>query len=98
MNELKSKIESILFLQGEPMEAVKIAKIVGVKPREVEKALEELRADWRERGIILISHTEEWQFATHPKNKAVAEKFFASEFSSELGKSALEILARRRNQ
>lgn len=90
---LKSAIESVLFLQGEPMAVSRIAKIVGAPKKEIEKALEELARDYRERGIILIQNNDEWQLATNPENKGIIEKLKTSDLRDNLTKSALEVLS-----
>lgn len=90
---IKSAIESILFLQGEPMAVSRIAKIAGAPKKEVERALRELAEEYRERGIVLVENGEEWQFATNPRNKEVVEKMMTSDLREDLTKAALEILA-----
>jgi len=90
---LKSVIESVLFLHGEPVTVQRLAKLAGGKPAQVHAALEELRDEYRERGIVLIQNGEEWQLATNPANKAVIEKLARSEFADDLSKAGLEVLA-----
>ena len=90
---LKSAIESILFIQGEPMAVSKIMKAANASKKEVVDALAELAGEYRERGIVLIENQGEWQFATHPANKAIVEKFITSGLSEELTKAGLEVLA-----
>ncbi len=90
---LKSAIESILFIQGEPLAISRLAKIIGAPKRDVESALAELQEEYRERGIQLIANGDEWQFATNPANKAVVERFFSGEFSEELSRAGLEVVS-----
>lgn len=90
---VKSAIESILFLQGEPVAVSRLAKVTGAKKAEVVSALRELAGEYRERGIVLIANGEEWQFATNPAHKAVVEQFATSELSEELSRASLEVLA-----
>lgn len=90
---LKSAIESILFLQGEPVEILRLVKITRASKREVESALRELAGDYQERGIVLIENGDRWQFATQPENKAVVEAFLKADVGSELSRAGLEILA-----
>ena len=78
---LKSVIESILFVQGEPMAISRLAKITGAKRNDVQKALEELVAEYRDRGIILIQSNDEWQFATNPENKETVEKLVSDKLN-----------------
>lgn len=90
---LKSAIESILFVQGEPLAISRLVKITGAKKAEVESALRELADERRERGIVLIENGGEWQFATHPANKVVVEKLVTSELSEDLSRASLEVLS-----
>lgn len=94
---LKSAIESLLFLQGDPMEAAKLAKIIGVPKKEIEAALCELAGEYAPtahgRGIILVEHDGRWQFATNPANREVVKKFATADLAGELTKPALEVLA-----
>ena len=90
---LKSAIESILFIHGEPVAISRLAKISGAAKKEIEKALEELRHEYRERGIVLLEKDGQWQFITNPQNKAVVDKVMSSDIPEELTRSALEVLA-----
>lgn len=89
---LKSAIESLLFLQGEPVAIRRLAKATGATPQEISAALDKLQEEYRERGIQLIRNGDEWQFASHPDNKEIVEKFVATEHAEELSRAALEVL------
>lgn len=91
--DIKQALESILFLQGEPISAERLSKLLGEKKEQVAGALEELREDWKERGIVLLEKNNEWQFGTNPASHALVEKFVKSEFTGELTRAALETLA-----
>ena len=93
MNELKQKIEGALFLSGEPISAKKLASLVGVKTDQIEKALEELKKDYLERGFRLAHKDGEWQIVTAPEISQTLEKFVQSEYSCGLSRAALEVLA-----
>lgn len=90
---LKSSIESILFVHGEPVAVSRLAKLTGAKKPEVESALAELAQEYRERGIVLIGSNDEWQLATNPESKAMVEKLVSGELSDELSRAGLEVLA-----
>lgn len=90
---LKSTIESLLFVQGEPMAVSRIAKITGAGKAEVGSALRELAGEYRERGIVLVENGDEWQFATNAANKAAVERLVTSELSEELSRVSLEVLS-----
>lgn len=90
---LKSAVESILFVQGEPLAISRLIKITGAKKSEVEQALSELKEEYRERGIVLIQNGEEWQLATNSQNKEAVEKLITADLKQELSRPALEVLA-----
>ena len=89
----KSAIESLLFIQGEPLAVSRIMKITGETKAAVTSALRELADEYRERGIVLVENGDEWQFATNPANKAAVEKLVTSELSEDLSRAPLEVLA-----
>lgn len=91
--QLKSALESILFLSGEPIAVRRLAKLTGAKPSAVAEALAELQRDYRERGIVLIQNADAWQFTTHPHNRDIAAKLIASELGGELSRAAAEVLS-----
>lgn len=90
---LKSTIEALLFIQGEPLAISRIAKITGQEKTNIQSALQELAAEYRERGIVLIQSDDAWQFATHPGAKAAVEKLVTSELSDDLSRASVEVLS-----
>lgn len=90
---LKSAIESILFISGEPFEVSRLAKIMKNKPEAVREALTALEEEYAVRGIRLSNLHDRWQFTTAPENAGVIEDLVKSEFSEELSKAALETLS-----
>lgn len=91
--DLKLAIESVLFMQGEPMPLARLAKIIGEKPSAVASALRELIEEYRERGINILVNDDAYQFVTNPEAKPVVEKFLASDLAEGLTKTSLEVLA-----
>lgn len=92
MLNLKSIIESILFLRGEPASLSFLAKVTGKKEPEILSVLNDLTEEFKERGIRLIKKNDEYQFGTAPENAEILDKMVKSEFSEELSKAALETL------
>lgn len=90
--ELKHKIESILFVTGEPVSEKKLVKVLEATQEEVRRALEELRNDYNNRGIVILQKEEEWQFGSAPDCKELIEQLVKSEFTEELSRAALETL------
>ncbi len=90
--DLYSSIESILFVTGEPISIEKLKKILNATKEDIKNALEKLKTDYADRGIVLIQKENEWQFATAPTNTEIIEKMVKSEFTEELSRAALETL------
>ena len=91
--KLKHILESILFIQGEPISIERLSKLVKEKRAAVEEALNELRADLGERGIVLLGKDGEFELGTNPGNKEWVEKFIKSEFTEDLTRASLETLS-----
>lgn len=90
--ELKHKIEAILFVTGEAVSEKKLLKVLEKPREEVCQALEELRSDYNNRGIVVLQKEDEWQFGTSPEHTELIEHLVKSEFTEELSRSALETL------
>ena len=90
--ELKSKIESILFVTGSPVSLAKLGKVLGASSDEISSALNELTSDYKDRGLVILKKEDEYQFGTNPENSALIEKLVKSEFTEDLTKAALETL------
>ena len=90
---LKSVIETILFVRAEPTDLKTLAKITKHTGKEVAAALAELAREYSERGFILIEKDGMWQLASNPANASFVEELIKSEFKQELSRSALETLA-----
>ncbi|MFA5993765.1 MAG: SMC-Scp complex subunit ScpB [Parcubacteria group bacterium] len=92
--KIKSIIESVLFVSGEAVSVVKLAKITGVSEEEIETAIAALQADYgRGRGIMLIRKEQELQMATNPENAIMIDQLVKSEIQENLSRAALEVLA-----
>ena len=94
-NKLKSVLESLLFVSGEPLKLAKIAKICNVSKNEVAAEIEALNDDYRnsERGFAIIQKDDSVQLATNPENSEIVSQLVSGELGSELSRSALEVLS-----
>lgn len=95
LEKLKSIIESILFISGEPVKIAKIVKITGAPKPEVENAIMILRGEYvsGRRGFVVIKKEEEAQMATSPENAPLMNELVKSELQENLSKASLEVLA-----
>ena len=89
---LKSIIETILFVRTEPTDLKTLAKISIHTEKEVLDALQELMREYGERGITLLENSNSWQFATHPANSSYVDEITKSEYAQELSHASLETL------
>jgi segregation and condensation protein B len=93
-NKLKSEIESILFISGEPVKISRIAKITGAEKPEVENALMALQAEYSSQGgLKILTKEEEVQMASNPDNAHIVDQLIKSEIQENLSKAGLEVLS-----
>lgn len=95
MNDLKSKIESLLFVAGDEMSLKDIKKALGenVSPKDIENAVEILAGDYRGRGVRIIRKDDKIQMVSAPENAEIIAQLLKSHLSEQLTPAALETLA-----
>lgn len=94
LQKLKSIIESILFVSGEPVKMARIVKVAEVKLPEVENAIMILQAEYAQgRGMIIVKKEDWVQMATSPENSEVISELVKSEIQENLSQAALEVLS-----
>jgi len=95
IEKIKSAVESLLFISGEPMKITKLAKIIEVSKGDVENALMLLTGDYvtQNRGIAIIRKEDEVQMATSPDNALFVDKVVKSDLQESLSNASLEVLS-----
>jgi len=95
LERLKSAIESLLFISGEPMKITKLAKIIEVSKGDIENALMILTGDYssQNRGIAIIRKEDEVQMATSSDNAGFVDKVVKSDLQESLSNASLEVLS-----
>lgn len=93
--KLKSAIESILFVSGEPVKISRIVKITSVPRPVVENAIMVLQGEYSSygRGMIIIKKEDEVQLATNPENAQLIDDLVKSEIQENLSRAALEVIS-----
>ncbi|MCD6441957.1 SMC-Scp complex subunit ScpB [bacterium] len=93
--ELKSNIESLLFIANRPMDKKEIAKNVGRKVKDLEEIFNELIQEYKDenRGINIINNGQSLQMVTNPQNSGYVQKFLKTEVCQELTPASLETLS-----
>lgn len=90
---LKSQIESILLASEKPVKIKELATVLDLDILDLEKELESLTKDYKERGIRIIRKEDEVHFATAGENAEIVGKFLNEEIRGDLTRPALEVLA-----
>jgi segregation and condensation protein B len=91
--ELKSLVESLLFVADSPVSVHDIAQALEVEVDEVESALQYLDDEYEDRGIRLQRRGQEVQLVSAPEAGAQIERFLGLEISGRLSVAALETLS-----
>ncbi|MFA5020514.1 MAG: SMC-Scp complex subunit ScpB [Patescibacteria group bacterium] len=93
-NEIKNKIESLLFISHKPLAVSELAKLTEMDKPAVENALMELSLEYKQKngGIELLQLADKYQFATAAANADLVGQFLNTEVSGELTRPSLEAL------
>lgn len=91
---LKSWVESLLFLSPKPMTLKRLSEATGAKKEEIQTVCEELKKEYDERkgGLALIDHQGSYQVSTAAENSEMVRNFLKEEQLGELTKPGLETL------
>lgn len=92
---IKSIIESILFVSGEPLSLRDISINLEMPPRYIEEILNEMITDYEasERGIKLISIKDNYQLVTKSENSDYIQRLLKKNKRQSLSQASLESLA-----
>lgn len=94
MNNIKSKIESLLFISAKPLAISQLAGLLKVDKQEVIKSADELLIDYKARqaGMQIIKDGGKYQMASAPASSQVIQEFLKDETTGELSRPSLEAL------
>lgn len=92
---IKSILESMLFVWGEPLDPKLAAEVFQLPWKEVHQCLVELAEDYEkeERGITIREIDGKFQFVTRPEHYEYIEKLCSPVKEKRLSQAALEVLA-----
>lgn len=90
---LKSTIESVLFVAGRPVASKELAKATGKSEAEILAALEELKKDRETSGVIILEQNKSFLMVTDPENAKAVKDFLNAELREKLTDAAIETLA-----
>ena len=92
---IKSAIESMMFVWGEPLDIKEIAEIFNVDKKKIYDLCKELQEEYEQegRGIVIREVNKSFQFITRSENLGYIERLCTPVKHKKLSQSALEVLA-----
>ena len=92
---IKSAIESMMFVWGEPLSIKDMSDIFNVDKKEIYEACKELQEEYEQegRGIVIREVNKNFQFVTRKENLGYIERLCTPVRRRRLSQSALETLA-----
>lgn len=92
---LKSAIESLLFVSGEPVKIAKLAKLCNAPKNEIAAEIEKLNEEYKQgnRGFAVVQKEDIVQLATNPENSEIVSQLVSGELDADLSRAALEVLS-----
>lgn len=92
---IKSAIESMMFVWGEPLDIKEMAEVFNVDKKEIYALCKELQKEYEQegRGIIIREVNRSFQFVTRSENLGYIERLCTPVKHKKLSQSALEVLA-----
>lgn len=93
MNNLETKLESLLFVAGKPLTAKQLANMLEVEAEKVVESLNTMREARKESGVVLLESNGTWQMGTNSKNSPEVKNFLNLELREKLTDATLETLA-----
>lgn len=92
---VKSAIESMMFVWGEPLNIKEMADIFNMDKKEIYECCKELQDEYEQegRGIVIREVNKSFQFVTRKENLGYIERLCTPVRRRRLSQSALETLA-----
>lgn len=90
---IKSQIESLLLVAGKPISLKEIANLVGQNVAEIQKEINSLTEEYKDRGLRIIKKGEKYILASAQENGELVAKFLNEELRYDLSPAAMETLA-----
>ncbi|MGC9992917.1 MAG: SMC-Scp complex subunit ScpB [Candidatus Cybelea sp.] len=90
--ELRRPIEALLFVAGEALSIPQLAKLLDAQESEIATALQQIEAEYSDRGIVVREVAGGYRFATSPLARDVVEAYLLPPKTT-LSTPAMEALA-----
>ena len=91
---IKSKIESLLFISAKPMSVKQLTELIKKDKKEIENSGNELVEEYKnnQKGIQIIKNGSKLQMVSSPENAKLIREFIKDETTGELSRPSLETL------
>ncbi len=91
----KALLEALLFVAGEPLRLQDMKELTGLAEAELKDLIDELRAEYKERGggLLISEIAGGYQMHTNPEQSEWARKLRGTAAASKLSPASLESLA-----
>lgn len=92
---IKSALESMMFVWGEPLDCKSAADVFNIDKKEIYPLFKELQEEYEQegRGIVIREINKAFQFVTREENADYIERLCTPVKAKKLSQSALEVLA-----
>ncbi len=92
---IKSALESMMFVWGEPLDCKSAADVFNMDKKEIYPLFKELQEEYEQegRGIVIREINKAFQFVTREENADYIERLCTPVKAKKLSQSALEVLA-----
>lgn len=90
---IASILETILFVYGNPITLIDLARTAGISESEASAALRSMAQSYKDRGLALIQSYDTYQLGSNPQNTCYIESLVKADFSEDLSRSSLETIA-----
>ncbi len=92
---IKSALESMMFVWGEPLDVKEAAEVFNMDKKEIYPYFKELQEEYEQegRGIVIREVNKSFQFVTREENIDYIERLCTPVKHKKLSQSALEVLA-----
>ncbi|MBI3231475.1 MAG: SMC-Scp complex subunit ScpB [Candidatus Doudnabacteria bacterium] len=89
---LKSVLESLLFVSSKPLKIKDLCKFLEKPTEEIQAQLLELVQEKKTTGIIVLENNGEYQLATNPENSTQVKNYLNAELREKLTDATVEVL------
>jgi segregation and condensation protein B len=92
-SNLKSILESVLFVANKPLSVKDFAKLLGQQAFAIQGALDQLVEERKDSGIVLLENNGWYQLATQPTNTTIVKDFLNADLREKLTDATVEVLS-----